>query len=140
MKKVIYVSECIICRGDKSKLSNLGFSILDVDAFLMKGVVWLKGTMDDIWSFRYNNKDIDTIITDAQHQMQNNVKYEDTLIYEVLNHLVGNKIEFVMWYAEYVDDLDICNSKEEVLNICHEQIMDQSGMCEVYIVSNFYKG
>ena len=134
------MSECIICRGDRNKLSNLGFSILDADEFLMRGAVWLKGTKDDIWSFRYNNKDIDTIITDAQYQMQNNVKYEDTLIYEVLNHLVENKIEFVMWYSEFVDDLDICNSKEEVLNICYEQIMDKSGMCEVYIVSNFYKG
>lgn len=123
------MSECIICKGN-AQLSALGFSIVDVDAsdFLMRGAFWLGGT-SDIWTF----KEIDTIITDAQCQMQNGMRYEDTQIYKLINCLIDNNICFAMWYADYIEELDVCNTKEEVLKTCYEQIMDKSGMCEVYI-------
>lgn len=41
-----------------------------------------------------------------------------------------------MWYDDYVEELNVCNTKDEVLKACYEQIMDENGMCEVYIVLN----
>ena len=128
------MSECIICKGN-SQLSALGFSIANAGDFLKRGAFWLGGT-DDIWTFRYKGKEIDSIITDAQSQMQNGIRYQDTQIYELLNCLIDNHICFAMWYDIYVEDLDLCGTKDEVLRTCYEQIMDESGMCEVYIVSN----
>ena len=128
------MSECIICKGN-GQLSDLGFSIVDASDFLMRGAFWLGGT-SDIWTFKYRGKEIDSIITDAQSQMHNGIRYEDTQIYKVLNCLIDNNIYFAMWYDVYVEDLDLCNTKDEVLKVCYEQIMDESGMCEVYLVSN----
>lgn len=128
------MSECIICKGN-GQLSGLGFSIVDACDFLMRGAFWL-GSTSDIWTFKYKGKEIDSIITDAQSQMHNGIRYEDTQIYKVLNCLIDNNICFAMWYDVYVEDLDLCNTKDEVLKVCYEQIMDESGMCEVYIVSN----
>jgi len=131
------MSECIICKGS-SQLSALGFSILDTNDFLMRGAFWLGGT-GDIWTFKYNGKEIDSIITDAQSQMHKGIQYQDTQIYKLLNCLIDNNIRFAMWYDGYVENLDLCNTKDEVLKACYEQIMDESGMCEVYIVSNIMK-
>lgn len=128
------MSECIICKGN-GQLSGLGFSIVDASDFLMRGAFWL-GSTSDIWTFKYKGKEIDSIITDAQSQMHNGIRYEDTQIYKVLNCLIDNNICFAMWYDVYVEDLDLCNTKDEVLKVCYEQIMDESGMCEVYLVSN----
>ena len=128
------MSECIICKGN-SQLSAWGFSIANAGDFLKRGAFWLGGT-DDIWTFQYKGKEIDSIITDAQSQMQNGIRYQDTQIYELLNCLIDNHICFAMWYDIYVEDLDLCSTKDEVLRTCYEQIMDESGMCEVYIVSN----
>lgn len=131
------MSECIICKGN-GHLSDLGFSIVDASDFLMRGAFWLGGT-SDIWTFKYKGKEIDSIITDAQSQMHNGIRYEDTQIYKVLNCLIDNNICFAMWYDVYVEDLDLCNTKDEVLKVCYEQIMDESGMCEVYLVWNAAK-
>ena len=128
------MSECIICKGN-GHLSDLGFSIVDASDFLMRGAFWLGGT-SDIWTFKYKGKEIDSIITDAQSQMHKGIRYQDTQIYKLLNCLIDNNIRFAMWYDVYVENLDLCNTKDEVLNACYEQIMDESGMCEVYIVSN----
>ena len=103
------MSECIICKGN-SQLSALGFSILDTNDFLMKGAFWLGGT-NDIWTFKYNGKEIDTIITDAQSQMHKGIRYQDTQIYKLLNCLIDNNIRFAMWYDVYVENLDLCNRK-----------------------------
>ena len=130
------MSECIICKGDMKKLESKGFDIKKVDLFLSRGAFWI-GTQDDyIWTFDYLKKDIDTIITDAQAQMQSGIPFEDTHIFKILSILIDNHISFAMWYDAYVDDLDICKSKKEVLDACYNQILDKSGMCEVYIVSN----
>lgn len=61
------------------------------------------------------------------------------MIYKLLNCLIDNGIHFAMWYDTYVENLDICNTKDEVLETCYKQIMDKSGMCEVYIVFNIDK-
>lgn len=128
------MSECIICKGN-AQLSVLGFSIVDVSDFLMRGAFWLGGT-SDIWTFKYMGKDIDTFITDAQSQMHNGIQFEDTQIYKIINCLIDNKICFAMWYDEYIEELNVCNTKDEVLKTCYEQIMNENGMCEVYIVFN----
>lgn len=128
------MSECIICKGNV-RLSNLGFSIVDANDFLMRGAFWLGGT-SDIWTFRYMGKEMDTIITEAQSQMHNGICFEDTQIYELINCLIDNNICFAMWYDTYIEELDLCNTKDEVLKACYEQIMDENGMCEVNIVFN----
>ena len=128
------MSECIICDGNNSVLKKMGFHIKEVDTFLSKGAFWLKNTDNSIWTFDYSGMDIDTIITESQSKMQNGVPYKDTVIYQILNTLVIHNISFAMWYDTYTDDLDICKSKEGVLETCYKQIMDISGMCEVYIV------
>ena len=125
----------MICKGNAS-LSNFGFCIFEVSDFLKKGAFWLGEGSDDIWTFMYMGKEIDSIITEAQRQMHKGVQYQDTQIYALLNCLIDNNIQFAMWYDTYVEDLALCNSKEEVLRVCYEQVMDESGMCEVYIVSN----
>ena len=130
------MSECIICKGNEEKLINKGFIIKNVDSFLSKGVFWIGNQNDNIWTFSYMGKEIDTIITDAQKQMQNGIPFEETIIYSVINLLFDNHISFAMWYDIYVDDLDICKTKKDVLDTCYNHIMDISGMCEIYIVSN----
>lgn len=131
------MSEYIICKGNV-QLSDLEISIVDTNNFLMRGSFWL-GETSDIWTFKHKGKEIDNIITDAQSQMHKGVRYQDTQIYKLLNCLVNNNIRFAMWYDIYVDNLELCNTKDEVLKVCYEQIMDTSGMCEVYIVSNIMK-
>lgn len=128
------MSECIICKGHAT-LSALGFSVVNACDFLMRGAFWLGGT-SDIWTFKYMGKEIDTIITDAQCQMHNGMRYEDTQIYKLINCLIDNNISFAMWYDDYIEELEVCNTKDEVLKACYEQIMDKNGMCEVYIVLN----
>lgn len=49
---------------------------------------------------------------------------------------MDNHVRFAMWYDIYVEKLELCNTKEDVLKTCYEQIMEESGMCEVYIVFN----
>lgn len=136
-KKVISLSECIICCGNSECLLDENIEINEVDPFLMKGAVWIDKISKDIWTFRYQEKQIDAIITEAQAQMHETVLYEETLIYRILNLLIDNHISFAMWYDIYMDDLNVCKSREDVLKTCYEQIMDKSGLCEVYIVSKF---
>lgn len=131
------MSECVICKGN-DQLSALGFSIVDVSDFLLRGAFWLGGK-EGIWTFKYEGKEIDSIITDAQSQMHNGIRYEDTQIYKLLNCLIDNNICFAMWYDVYIEDLNLCNTKDEVLKVCYEQIMDESGMCELYIAFNIAK-
>ena len=88
------MSECIICKGS-AQLSFWGFSIVNASDFLMRGAFWLGGT-SDIWTFKYMGKDIDTFITDAQSQMHNGIRFEDTQIYKIINFLIDNKICFAM--------------------------------------------
>ncbi len=131
------MSECIICKGN-NQLSTLGFFIGDADEFLMKGAFWLGGA-SDIWTFRYKGKEIDSIITDAYSQIHNGVRYQDTQVYELLNCLMDNNISFAMWYDIYAEELDLCSTRDEVLETCYKQMMDESGMCEVYLVWNAVK-
>ncbi|MBD5552549.1 MAG: hypothetical protein HDQ96_15510 [Lachnospiraceae bacterium] len=131
------MSECIICKGN-DQLNDMDFSIVDASGFLTKGAFWLGGT-SDIWTFKYKGKEIDDIITDAQSKMNNGIQYQDTQIYKLLNCLMDNGIHFAMWYDTYVENLDICNTRDRLLETCYKQIMDKSGMCEVYIVSNIDK-
>ena len=131
------MSECIICKGN-NQLSASGFSIGDADEFLMRGAFWL-GETSDIWTFRYKGKEIDDIITDAQNQIINGVRYQDTQVYELLNCLMDNNISFAMWYDIYAEELDLCSTKDEVLETCYKHMMDESGMCEVYLVWNAAK-
>lgn len=131
------MSECMICKGN-GRLDDPGFSIEGASGFLMRGAFWL-GEASDIWTFKFKGKEIDDIITDAQSEMNNGVQYQDTLIYKLLNCLIDNGIHFARWYDTYVKNLDICNTKDEVLETCYKQIMDKSGMCEVYIVFNIDK-
>lgn len=128
------MSECILCKGN-GQLKASDFSFINADDFLMRGAFWLGGT-SDLWTFKYHGKEIDEIITDAQRQMQSGIRYQDTQIYKLLNCLIDNNIRFAMWYSEYTEDLDLCRTRDEVLETCYEQIMHESGMCEVYIVSN----
>ena len=131
------MSECIICKGN-NQLNDLGFSIENACEFLMQGAFWL-GETSDIWTFRYKGKEIDDIITDAQNQIHNGVRYQDTQVYELLNCLMDNNISFAMWYDIYVEELDLCSTKDEILETCYKQMMDESGMCEVYLVWNAAK-
>lgn len=131
------MSECIICKGN-NKLNDLGFSIIDVNDFLMRGAFWLGGP-SDIWTFKYEGKEIDDIITDAQRQMNSGIKYQETQIYKLISSLLDNDVSFAMWYDGFVEDLDICNTKDDILETCYRQIMDENGLCEVYIVSNILK-
>ena len=130
------MSEAIICKGDKTNLISKGFRIREIDDFLCQGAFWIDSNINQLWSFYYLDKDIDTIITDAQEQMHNGRLYEETLIYKVLNSLIDNHISFAMWYDIYADELEVCKSKKEVLETCYNGIMDESGMCEVYIAFN----
>lgn len=66
------MSECIICKGNR-QLNDSAFSIVDASDFLMRGAFWLGGT-SDIWTFKYEGKEIDSIITDAQNQMNNGIQ------------------------------------------------------------------
>lgn len=125
------MSECIICKGN-IQLNDTDFSIVDASSFLMRGAFWLGGS-SDIWTFKYKGKEIDDIITDAQSEMNNGVEYQDTLIYKLLNCFIDMGIRFAMWYDIYVEDLDICNTRDGLLETCYRQIMGKNGMCEVYI-------
>jgi hypothetical protein len=40
-----------------------------------------------------------------------------------------------MWYDIFADDLDVCTSRDDVLDTCYLQMMAPSGVCEVYLVS-----
>lgn len=139
-KKVMCVSECIICKGENISLIKKGFHIKEIDDFLSRGIFWISSNNNQVWTFDFLGKEIDTIITEAQSQIQEGILYEETLIYKVLNILIDNHISFAMWYDIYIDDLDVCKSKKEVLETCYNQIMDLSGMCEVYIVYNSSNG
>lgn len=134
------VSECIICKGGNISLIKKGFHIKEIDYFLSRGIFWISSNNNQVWTFDFLGKEIDTIITEAQSQIQEGILYEETLIYKVLNILIDNHISFAMWYDIYIDDLDVCKSKKEVLETCYNQIMDLSGMCEVYIVYNSSNG
>ncbi len=131
----MYMSECIICKGDNGFLIKKGFNVKEIDDFLRRGLFWIGSDVGCVWTFNYYGKGIDTIITEAQSQMQEGIRYEDTQIYEVINLLIDNNISFAMWYDIYYDNLYLCKSKEEVLDKCYNQIMDISGMCEVYLVA-----
>lgn len=128
------MSEYMICKGSTKGLAQPGLDIEKADDFLNKAAYWLGDDKENIWTFRFENKETDTLLTDAQAQLQKGVRYEDTLIYKVLNILMDNNIAFAMWYSDYFDDLDICRTKEDVLKNCYDGITDKSGMCEVYLV------
>ena len=64
------------------------------------------------------------------------VEYKDTDIYKLLVELVDKNISFVMWYDEFWESIDLFSDIKEILKVCYEQILDKSGMCEVYIWYN----
>ncbi len=130
------MSECIICKGENIGLIQEGFHIKEIDVFLSQGAFWISSSNNQVWTFEFLSEDIDTIITEAHSQIQEGVLYEETKIYKVLNILIDNHISFAMWYDIYIEDLDVCKSKKEVLETCYSQIMDISGMCEIYVVYN----
>ena len=132
---MIHISECIVCKGNNAKILDKGFVIKNADAFLKRGAFWIGGPNDDIWSFNYKGRDIDAILTDSQRQISEGVPFEDTQIYAVITTLIDSNISFAMWYDIFVENLDVCKSKEEVLKACYNQVINVSGMCEVYIVS-----
>jgi hypothetical protein len=127
------MSECVLCSGDSSKLSG-AFEIYEPDEWLLNAAGYLQGA--ETWSFSYKGKEIDTIITDAQEQLQCGIEYKDTDIYKLLVELVDKNISFVMWYDEFWESIDLFSDIKEILKVCYEQILDKSGMCEVYIWYN----
>lgn len=125
------MSECILCSGNIIT-DNSDFEIVSPDSFLMEGRKYLGD--NNLWSFTYRNREIDTIITDAQIQLQQGVPFEETEIYYILNTLMASSVSFAMWYDMFFDSMDRCYDKNELLEVCRKQIIDESGMCEVYIL------
>jgi hypothetical protein len=129
------MSEYILCRGDREALRGLGFSFVEADEFLLRGADWLDAAEEEVWSFLYDGQEIGDLLKEAQRQVQNDVRYEATPLYEVLNLLMDQGIQFAMWYDIFADDLDVCTSRDDVLDTCYLQMMAPSGVCEVYLVS-----
>ena len=90
------MSECIICKGENIGLIQEGFHIKEIDDFLSQGAFWISSSNNQVWTFEFLGEDIDTIITEAQSQIQEGVLYEETKIYKVLNILIDNHISFAV--------------------------------------------
>lgn len=129
------MSECLICRGSRNVNISNKILIYEPGNFLKDIAFKLWGDCD-VWTIKINGKDIDYYLTDAQYEMNKGIGFEKTELYNILNELVDSGIKLAMWYDTYYEDLPLCTTKEEVLSICRDGIMDVSGMCEVYFIMN----
>lgn len=127
------MSECLICKGKKPNNLKEGIEVVELDSFLQKYASLIWNDSSDVWTIKITGKDIDFYLTKAQVDIQNMIPYENTKFYLIMKELLKNGIKIAMWYSEFYEDLPLCKGEKEVLEVCHEGIVDISGMCEVYL-------
>lgn len=130
------MSECLICKGKKPCDLGKEIAIVELDSFLKKYACLIWDDSSDVWTIKIAGKDIDFYLTEAQVDIQNGVAYENTMFYLIIKELLKNDIKMAMWYAEFYEDLPLCKSEIDVLEICYKDIIDISGMCEVYFMKD----
>lgn len=130
------MSECIICKGYKPNNLNHEIVVVELDCFLQEQASKIWNCVDEIWTVKIKEKDIDFYLTKAQREINEGTAFEKTDFYMIMNELLESEIKIAMWYDTYCEDLPLCRTKEEVLKACYEGIVDISGMCEVYFMMN----
>ena len=130
------MSECLICKGKKPDNLKKGIRVTELDSFLQKCASEIWNDIGDVWTIKIVGNDIDFYLTKAQADIQNGVAYEDTKFYSIMKELLMYDIKIAMWYDEFYEDLPLCKDEIEVLEICYEGIVDISGMCEVYFMTD----
>ena len=130
------MSQFMICKGGSSKPfieDTLIISYPFEDNYLMKvcDYFWETVNKNDVWSIVDKKSfEIDSYFTDAQNYINQNRSFEESKLYKIINYLLNNGTELILWYSDYIEDIPITSSKEEFLEWVEEGIKDP--MCEVY--------
>lgn len=130
------MSECLICKGKKPNNLKEGIRVAELDSFLQKYATLIWNDSNNVWTIKIAGKDIDFYLTKAQVDIQNGIAYEDTKFYSIMKELLKNDVKIAMWYSEFYEDLPLCKGEIEVLKTCYKGIVDISGMCEVYLMTD----
>ena len=124
-------SECLICKGPKPSIKDERITIIPLDEFLSSVALEIWGNVD-AWTIKFNDMDIDNILTKSQVDVNSGVEFEKTEFYTIICLLINHGVKIAMWYDIYSEDLPICKNRKEVLIECYRGITDISGMCEIY--------
>jgi hypothetical protein len=126
------MSEYILCKGkvpvDELKQGMIYHYSLDNFCEKVCQLYWSNEKKEDIWTM-----EIDHYLTDAQVQIYNGIKFENTEIYSVLTQLLQYNLEIIMWYSDFYNDIPIVYSEQEFFKKVFNGIIDISGMCEIYV-------
>lgn len=129
------MSECLICKGKQPNDLKKGIIVSPLDAFLRKCAYSIWKDVNNVWTIKIKGKDIDFYLTKAQVDIQRGIAYEDTEFYLIMKELLKHDLKLAMWYDEFFEDLPLCKNEVDVLKMCYKGIIDASGMCEVYFIT-----
>lgn len=102
------------------------------DSFLntVSEYLW-KQNRNDLCTLADTDLDIDEVCTQAQADLQQNIPFENTKLYCLLENILKNAKEVVLWYGDYYTDLPQTTSPKEFFENIKQAVRQPA--CETYI-------
>lgn len=130
------MSQFLLCKGVPPE-KIVGFKIIQYPfsmPWLDKASQILWGNDNEsIWTVLIESQpiDIDFCFTDAQKKSYSMELFKQTTLYYLLNEILRNKVDIVLWYSEIHNDIHKVKSKADFFEKVYEGI--KSDFCEVNI-------
>lgn len=86
---------------------------------------------DGIFVICVEEMDIDALVLEAQKQIINSAKFEETLLFRVVYEIAQTSDEIIFWYGSDYNGLDYIGDVPALLGELESAVSDSA--CEVYI-------
>ena len=90
-----------------------------------------KSAKDELFVPIYEGKDIDALCIGAQHDLHNGGCFQSTELFQLVNELKNQVVEFVFWYGNDFEDLEHLNDFPEFLKELEISVWEPA--CELYM-------
>lgn len=88
-------------------------------------------SLSDIYTLDVDGKDIDSLMLDAQKDVIDGIRFQETMLYDVVSELAASISELFLWYGSDYDDIDYVYDVPALLDIIESAVSDSA--CEVYV-------
>ena len=130
------MSQFALFKGEIPTMPGLETKKYPFDGLIEKVCLyhWKNVDKSNIWTIKsLNNEEFDYFFCEAQREINLGYEFAETKIYSLLNEILATQTEAFFWYSEYYDDLPLIKTIPNVLSSVYEGIVNETGMCEVYI-------
>jgi hypothetical protein len=124
------VTQFCMARYDGDTLEEDGVVFKPIDQDILFEAKKQLSEGKQVWNVFYNGKNIDMLCCEAQRNLNDNVLFTETELYNLINKLTSLEIEFWCWYGDDFLELNDISSIETLNQEIAKSISEPQ--CEVY--------